>query len=70
MPALDLSNHWRRARETGEDLAMALRLARDLPGYLRTTITLDAVYTELTSSGDEEDDGLTPEQRKMLDDLG
>ena len=33
----------RRARELGDDAAMLARMTRDLPGYLRTTLTLDEV---------------------------
>src|SRR5687767_14531586 len=38
----DLESARRRARETGEDLAMAYRLGRDVPAFLRGTLTLDA----------------------------
>lgn len=36
----------------------------DMQVALGTTITLDSVYEELATTGDDEDDGLTPEQRQ------
>ncbi len=43
VPGMSVESAMRRARELGDDAAMLARMTRDLPGYLRTTLTLDEV---------------------------
>ncbi len=50
MPSLKLRSLAHRARDTAEDAAMLARLGRDLPGYLRTPLTVERAR-QLVRSG-------------------
>ena len=47
MPRISGESVSRRARELGDDVAMLARMTRDLPGYLRTPLTLDGIRAQL-----------------------
>ena len=48
MPDLTLATAIAQSRNAADHVMMAARLTRDLPGYLRTPLTLDRARQELT----------------------